>query len=182
MIEALKMDDLWIEQKRGNQVASFDTLEYEDVSSKLQQERDDQKIEQWRQATKLKILLSLEKFWIKEEDFELVNKDWTFVVISNSSYFSSIVGLNWIQEKENGRSTKDRSKYDGFDKQLNDSLKSGISKDDAQKQLKKYCKENNLDFESMITWGGSIISEWDYQFVWIKKIVWDSWDIIEKNR
>ncbi len=182
MIEALKIDESWIDRKGGAPVDYFDTLEYEDISNELKQVKDSQKIEQWQLATKLKILLSLGDFWIKKEDFELVNEDWTLVVISNSSYFSSIVGLNWIQEKENSRSLKDRSKYDWFDNQINDFLKLGISRDDAKTQLKKYCDENDLDFESMIVWWGCVISEWDFSFIWLKKVVWNSGDIIEKNK
>ena len=182
MVETLKMDDSWIEQKREKTADSFGTSKYENISNELTQVRNCQKIEQQQQATKLKILLSLEDFWIKKEDFELINKDGILVIISNSSYFSSIVGLNWIQEKKNSRSAKNRSNYDVFDKQMDDSLMLGISKDDAQKQLKKYCEENNLDFESIIVWWGCVISEWDFSLVWIKRVVWESWDIIEKNR
>lgn len=168
--------------KKRESTDFFDNNEHQEKLEKIEQLKISQKKENELESTKLKILLSLEDFWIKKEDFELINKDWTLVVISDSSYFSSIVGLNWIQEKENSRSTKDRSKYDEFDNKMNDFLKSGISKNDAKTQMKKYSEENNLDFESMMAWWGCVISEWDFSFVWIKKVVWESWDIIEKNK
>lgn len=168
--------------KKRESTDFLDNNEHQEKLEKIEQLKISQKKENELESTKLKILLSLEDFWIKKEDFELINKDWTLVVISDSSYFSSIVGLNWIQEKENSRSTKDRSKYDEFDNKMNDFLKSGISKNDAKTQMKKYSEENNLDFESMIAWWGCVISELDFSFVWIKKVVWESWDIIEKNK
>jgi hypothetical protein len=38
-----------------------------------------------------------------------------------------------------------------LDNKLKDFLNSNISKSGAQTQLKEYCKENNLDFESIVT-------------------------------
>ena len=167
-------------KERGN-TDFFDNNEHQENLEKIEQLKINQKKENELESTKLKILLSLEDFWIKRKDFELVNKDWTLVIISNSSYFSSIVGLNWVREKERSRDSKDRNKYDTFDNKFKDLLSSNLSKSEAQTQLKEYCKENNLDFESIITWWGCVISEWEFLFVWIKRAIWSSKDIIEEN-
>ena len=161
--------------------ADFFDNKHQEKLKKIKQLKINQKKEDELESTKLKILFFLEDFWIKREDFELVNKDWTLVIISNSSYFSSIVGLNWIQEKEKSRDSKDRNKYDTFDNKFKDLLSSNLSKSEAQTQLKEYCKENNLDFESIITWWGCVISEWEFLFVWIKRAIWSSKDVIEEN-
>ena len=167
-------------KERGN-TDFFDNNEHQENLEKIEQLKINQKKENELESTKLKILLSLEDFWIKRKDFELVNKDWTLVIISNSSYFSSIVGLNWVREKERSRDSKDRNKYDTFDNKFKDLLSSNLSKSEAQTQLKEYCKENNLDFESIITWWGCVISEWEFLFVWIKRAIWSSKDVIEEN-
>lgn len=167
-------------KERGN-TDFFDNNEHQENLEKIEQLKINQKKENELESTKLKILLSLEDFWIKRKDFELVNKDWTLVIISNSSYFSSIVGLNWVREKERSRDSKDRNKYDTFDNKFKDLLSSNLPKSEAQTQLKEYCKENNLDFESIITWWGCVISEWEFLFVWIKRAIWSSKDVIEEN-
>jgi len=175
------INNLLYNNKEIHNVDIFDDEIYQENLKWINQLKDNQDKVKELEYTKLKLILLLEDFWVKKEDFELVNKDGTFVVVSNSSYFSSIVGLNWIQEKEKSRSSKDRDKYDIFDNKLKDFLNSNISKSEAQTQLKEYCKENNLDFESIVTWWGCVISEWEFSFVWIKKAIWSSKDVIEEN-
>lgn len=170
--------------KEIKDIDSFNNDEHQQNLKIIEQLKIEQKKEDEDEITKLKLLcdLDLVDFWLKTEDFKIMKKNGTTIIVSNSSYFSSIVWLNWIQEKQNSRKLKDRSKYDDFDKLLNDLLKNNVSKEEAQTQLEKYCKENKLDFESIIAWGGCVIWEWDLALVWIKRIVWDSWDILEKNK
>ena len=168
--------------KEIKDIDSFNNGEYEQNLKSIEPLKIKQKEENEDETIKLNLLYDLVDFWVKKEDFEIMKKNGTTIIVSNSSYFSSIVWLNWIQEKQNSRKLKDRSKYDDFEKLLNDLLKNNVSKEEAQTQLEKYCKENKLDFESIIAWGGCVISEWDFSFVWIKRIVWDSWDILEKNK
>lgn len=175
------VNNITSEGKERGSTDFFDNNEHQENLEKIEQLKINQKKENELESTKLKILLSLEDFWIKRKDFELVNKDWTLVIISNSSYFSSIVGLNWVREKGRSRDSKDRNKYDTFDNKFKDLLSSNLSKSEAQTQLKEYCKENNLDFESIITWWGCVISEWEFLFVWIKRAIWSSKDVIEEN-
>lgn len=170
--------------KEIKDIDSFNNDEHQQNLKIIEQLKIEQKKEDEDEIIKLNLLcdLDLVDFWLKTEDFKIMKKNGTTIIVSNSSYFSSIVWLNWIQEKQNSRKLKDRSKYDDFDKLLNDLLKNNVSKEEAQTQLEKYCKENKLDFESIIAWGGCVIWEWDFSFVWIKKVVWESWDIIEKNK
>lgn len=175
------INNLPYNNKKTHKVDTFDDETYQKNLKWINQLRNDQNKVKELEYTKLKLILLLGDFWVKKEDFELVDKDGTFVIVSNSSYFSSIVGLNWIQEKEKSRSLKDRNKYDTFDNKLKDFLNSNISKSEARTQLKQYCKENNLDFESIITWWGCVISEWEFSFVWIKRAIWSSKDVIEEN-
>lgn len=176
------LNNLSYNNKEIHNVDTFDDEIYQEILKWINQLRDNQDKVKEVEYTKLKLILFLEDFWVKKEDFELVNKDGTFVIVSNSSYFSSIVGLNWIQEKEKSRSSKDRNKYDIFDNKLKDFLNSKISKSEAQIQLKEYCKENDLDFDSIVTWWGCVISEWEFSFVWIKRAIWSSKDVIEENK
>lgn len=170
--------------KEIKDIDSFNNDEHQQNLKIIEQLKIEQKKEDEDEIIKLNLLcdLDLVDFWLKTEDFKIMKKNGTTIIVSNSSYFSSIVWLNWIQEKQNSRKLKDRSKYDDFDKLLNDLLKNNVSKEEAQTQLEKYCKENKLDFESIIAWGGCVIWEWDLALVWIKRIVWDSWDILEKNK
>lgn len=170
--------------KEIKDIDSFNNDEHQQNLKIIEQLKIEQKKEDEDEITKLKLLcdLDLVDFWLKTEDFKIMKKNGTTIIVSNSSYFSSIVWLNWIQEKQNSRKLKDRSKYDDLDKLLNDLLKNNVSKEEAQTQLEKYCKENKLDFESIIAWGGCVIWEWDLALLWIKRIVWDSWDILEKNK
>ena len=176
------INDLSYSNKEIHNVDTFDDKIYQENLKWINQLKDSQDKVREHEHTKLKLILFLEDFWIKKEDFELVNKDGIFVIVSNSSYFSSIVGLNWIQEKEKSRSLKNRNKYDIFDNKLKDLSYSNISKSEVQTQLKQYCKENDLDFESVVTWWGCIISEWEFSFVWIKRAIWSSKDVLEENK
>ena len=179
----------------------YDVEKSSHKQEEINQERVETKRKQEEKANLLSILLNKNKtefiekilnlWWygIKDSDFDLELKNNQIVIISKSSYFSSIVGLNGINEKKITREkTKSREIYDNFDKLLKDLFHSNVSKKDAKDQLFKYCSDNRIDYESIITGWGCVISEWDNSFVWLKELFWpinldeNEWTILHEKQ
>ena len=150
-------------------------LEQQKHTKDILQSRDEQR-------AKAEILSNWLDYGITEYDFDVKKVDDMIIIISKSSYFSSIVGLNWEQERFNSRNLKDRIEYDKFDEEISRLFKSGITKEQFKDELSKYCKGNNINFnpEIMTLWWGCVIPEWN--FIWIKKFPWDSSEIAEKDK
>ena len=129
----------------------FSENQYYDKLKELAKSKDNEKIESDKLVTKQKLLLELSDFLITENDFEIINKNNTIIIISNSSYFSSIVWLNWIREKENTRKRKNRIKYDNLDKYAKNLYESNPSKEVFKKKLTKHCSEKNLDYNTLFS-------------------------------
>ena len=162
--------------------SDFSENQYYENIQEIEQSKQNEKIESDKLIIKQKLLLELSDFWITENDFELINKDNTIIIISNSSYFSSIVWLNGIQEKENTRIRKNRVKYDNLDKFAKKLYESNLTKEGFIKKLKEHCTEKNLNYDSIYSWWGCIISVWNTSTVGLKRFLRDTWDLIEKNK
>lgn len=162
--------------------SDFSENQYYENIQEIEQSKQNEKIESDKLIIKQKLLLELSDFWITENDFELINKDNTIIIISNSSYFSSIVWLNGIQEKENTRIRKNRVKYDNLDKFAKKLYESNLTKENFIKKLKEHCTEKNLNYDSIYSWWGCIISVWNTSTVGLKRFLRDTWDLIEKNK
>ena len=162
--------------------SDFSENQYYENIQEIKQSKQNEKIESDKLIIKQKLLLELSDFWITENDFELINKDNTIIIISNSSYFSSIVWLNGIQEKENTRIRKNRVKYDNLDKFAKKLYESNLTKENFIKKLKEHCTEKNLNYDSIYSWWGCIISVWNTSTVGLKRFLRDTWDLIEKNK
>jgi hypothetical protein len=110
--------------------------------------------------------LWLSNYPVKDDDFNLDVKDDTIIIYAKSSYFASIIGLNWLKEKErclNGEIN--RNAYDEFDKKIKD-LK-GLS-NDRKSELLQFCNTNWIDFYSIITNWWCVV-QWNTNYlVWIK--------------
>ena len=161
--------------------SDFSENQYYENIQEIEQSKQNEKIESDKLIIKQKLLLELSDFWITENDFELINKDNTIIIISNSSYFSSIVWLNGIQEKENTRIRKNRVKYDNLDKFAKKLYESNLTKENFIKKLKEHCTEKNLNYDSIYSWWGCIISVWNTSTVGLKRFLRDTWDLIEKK-
>lgn len=162
--------------------SDFSENQYYENIQEIEQSKQNEKIESDKLIIKQKLLLELSDFWITENDFELINKDNTIIIISNSSYFSSIVWLNGIQEKENTRIRKNRVKYDNLDKFAKKLYESNLTKEGFIKKLKEHCTEKNLNYDSIYSWWECIISVWNTSTVGLKRFLRDTWDLIEKNK
>lgn len=162
--------------------SDFSENQYYENIQEIEQSKQNEKIESDKLIIKQKLLLELSDFWITENDFELINKNNTIIIISNSSYFSSIVWLNGIQEKENTRIRKNRVKYDNLDKFAKKLYESNLTKENFIKKLKEHCTEKNLNYDSIYSWWGCIISVWNTSTVGLKRFLRDTWDLIEKNK
>lgn len=162
--------------------SDFSENQYYENIQEIEQSKQNEKIESDKLIIKQKLLLELSDFWITENDFELINKDNTIIIISNSSYFSSIVWLNGIQEKENTRIRKNRVKYDNLDKFAKKLYESDLTKEGFIKKLKEHSTEKNLNYDSIYSWWGCVISVWNTSTVGLKRFLRDTWDLIEKNK
>jgi len=160
----------------------FSENQYYDKLKELAKSKDNEKIESDKLVTKQKLLLELSDFLITENDFEIINKNNTIIIISNSSYFSSIVWLNWIREKKNARERKNRIKYDNLDKYAKNLYESNLSKEVFKKKLTKHCSEKNLDYNTLFSSWWCVISEWKITGVGLKRFIRDNWDFVEKNK
>lgn len=177
----------------------YDVKKSSHEQEEIDQEKMKTKREQEEKANLLSILLNKTEFiekklnlWeygILDSDFDLELKNNQIVIISKSSYFSSIVGLNGVSEKKLTREkTKSREIYDKFDDLLKDLFHSNVSKEDAKKELFEYCSNNGIDFESITTSWGCVISEWDNSFVWLKELFWhinldeNEWTILHEQQ
>lgn len=177
----------------------YDVEKSSHKQEELNQEKIETKMEQEEKANLLKFVLNKSEFiakklnlWkynILDSDFDLELKNNQIVIISKSSYFSSIVGLNGVNEKKLTREkTKSRKIYDNFDNLLKNSFYSNVSKEDAKKKLSEYCSNNGIDYESIIAGWGCVISEWDNSFVWLKELFWptnldeNEWTILHEQQ
>ena len=104
---------------------------------------------------------------VKKDDFEIKIENDVPVIFSKSTYFSSLIGLNWKEEKENCMNNKiNREIYDEFDNKIKSMWDQPSEKE--KKELIDFCKHNWIDFNSIATnWGCVVECNNDY-CVWIK--------------
>lgn len=145
----------------------------------------------WNKSLFMKELW-LSEYFINDSDFDLEIKNDALVIISKSSYFSSLTGLNWLWEKGKSRNLSNRYFYDEFDKISSDLLKTNISDYDLNQkksELIELCRINNIDFYDVSSNWGSVIQWVSNDFIWIKQtalvLYFDSiknnFDYIEKT-
>ena len=125
----------------------------------------------WNKSLFIKELW-LSEYLINENDFDLDIKSDTLVIISKSSYFSSLTGLNWLWEKHKSRKLYNRDFYDKFDKISANLFKTNISDYDLNQkksELIELCNTNNSDFYDISSNWGGVIQWLSADFIWIKQ-------------
>ena len=145
----------------------------------------------WNKSLFIKELW-LSEYFINDSDFDLEIKNDALVIVSKSSYFSSLTGLNWLWEKGKSRNLSNRDLYDKFDKTSTNLLKTNISDYDLNQkksELIELCKTNNIDFYDISSNWGSVIQWLSADFIWIKQTplvlyldsIKNNFDYIEKT-
>lgn len=116
--------------------------------------------------------LHLSEYLVKDSDFDLNIQNDILIISSNSSYFSSLTGLNWLAEKRKSRDLNNREPYDKFDKISINFSKTNMSDHDLNQkrdELLNFCKNNDINFYDVASNWWCVIQWTSSDFVWIKK-------------
>lgn len=118
--------------------------------------------------------LDLKAHKIKKEDFDIKQRNWTTIINWRSSYFCSLIWINWKHEKESIK-TEDKKKYDALDQEFNNIIndeqkyKNFLAKYSNKKDLLDYIENTKHVSIDIFLNGGCVISWKDSSFIWIKK-------------
>lgn len=134
--------------------------------AEIDEEKSQTKESQNSQANILTYFLSMSDD-IKKDDFDIKIENDVPVLFSKSTYFSSLIGLNGKEEKENCMNNKiNRDIYDEFDNKIKSMWNQPSEKEKIE--LINFCKHNWIDFDSIATnWWCVVECGIDY-CVWIK--------------
>lgn len=121
-------------------------------NNELEQQNNTKEILQSRNEQELKAeLLNYRlEYEITKDDFDVKIKDGVPIIYSKSTYFSSLLGLNWSDEKRkclNGKINK--NVYDEFDQKIND-------KTEWKTEIEEFCKENWINTDIVGANGGCV--------------------------
>ena len=147
------------------------------ISEEINKLKDEEKAKQLSTVSDLekKLLLNnkeiindlwLSNYPVKDNDFNLDVKDGTVIIYAKSSYFASLIGLNWVKEKERCLNREiNRDAYDEFDNKIKN-FKS--LSNDGKSELLQFCNTNWIDFYNVITNWWCVV-QWNTNYlVWIK--------------
>ena len=112
--------------------------------------------------------LCLSNYNINSNDFEVTVNSNIIIVYAKSSYFASLIWLNWIAEKEKCLNTTQniRENYDELDKRVLEISKNPT--EDTKKNLIQFCLQKWIDFQSVVVNGWCVINWESKKYVWIK--------------
>ena len=147
------------------------------ISEEINKLKNEEKAKQLSTASDLekKLLLNnkeiindlwLSNYPVKDNDFNLDVKDGSIIIYAKSSYFASLIGLNWVKEKEKCLNWEiNRDAYDEFDNKIRN-LKS--LSEDKKEEILQFCENNWIDFDSIVVNWWCVV-QWNSNYlVWIK--------------
>ena len=120
--------------------------------NKLEQQKNTNDMLQSRNEQKLKaeLLGKCLEYGITEDDFDVKVKDGVPIIYSKSTYFSSLLGLNWPDEKGKILDKEvDKKVYDEFDKKISDWT-------EWKTEIEQFCKKNWIDVNVVGANGGCV--------------------------
>lgn len=161
------MDDNIDSAKQKKESPSWDvSIQDNPEKEKINDEKMQAKESQNSQANLLSYILNISDD-IKKDDFDIKIENNSPVIFAKSTYFASLVGLNWKEEKEKCLNNKiSRKIYDEFDNKIKNIWEQPSEKE--KNELIALCKNNWVNFNNIImNWWCVVEYNNDY-CVWIK--------------
>lgn len=161
------MDDNIDSAKQKKESPSWDvSIQDNPEKEKINDEKMQAKESQNSQANLLSYILNISDD-IKKDDFDIKIENNSPVIFAKSTYFASLVGLNWKEEKEKCLNNKiSRKIYDEFDNKIKNIWEQPSEKE--KNELIALCKNNWVNFNNIITNWWCVVEYNNDYCVWIK--------------